>query len=81
MRVVAVAGGQIRMNWRRGFFRAWVLISIIWAVGWSAFVLSNAEMERRVRFARMSNAELFEVACRTPDMPRGYFLDNEDCRN
>jgi hypothetical protein len=29
------------VNWRRGLFRAWLLLSFLWAVGMSTFMLAN----------------------------------------
>lgn len=44
------------INWRAGFLRAWVLVSVIWVIGWSFAVLPGAE--KKLRIARMSDAEL-----------------------
>jgi hypothetical protein len=44
------------MNWRAAFLRAWVLVSVIWVIGWSVVVLPDAE--KKLRIARMSDAEL-----------------------
>ncbi len=43
------------MNWRAGL-RAWILVSVIWVIGWSVAVLPGAK--KKLRIARMSDAEL-----------------------
>jgi len=30
------------LNWRRGFFRLWILASIAWVLGWSIYVVIAA---------------------------------------
>ena len=45
------------INWRAGFLRAWVLVSVIWAIGWSVVVLPGAE--KKLRIARMSDARTY----------------------
>ena len=44
------------MNWRRGFFRAWLLISVIWVVIWAVVFLPGAE--GKIAMASLSDAEL-----------------------
>jgi hypothetical protein len=70
------------INWRTGFFRAWVLISILWAVVWSIVVLPGAA--DKIALARMSDAELMSQLARNASChpashppPKGFYL--EDC--
>jgi len=44
------------MNWRLGFFRAWVLISIVWVIGWAFIFLPG--VENKIAIARLSDAAL-----------------------
>jgi hypothetical protein len=67
------------MNWRRGFFRAWALISIIWAIFWATMFLPEAES--KIAMARLSDAELMAKLddCKLPQgvppPPQGFYLD------
>jgi len=68
------------MNWRLGFFRAWVLISIAWALVWAITFLPEADS--KIAMAVMSDAELISKldACKTPPgvpaPPKGFYLMN-----
>jgi hypothetical protein len=54
------------MNWQRGFFRAWVLVSIIWAGAWAVVVLAAAT--GKVEMARASDVELVPPGSPAPLM-------------
>jgi hypothetical protein len=63
------------MNWRRGFFRTWVLVSFIWLIVWAFTFLRGAE--NKIGIARMSNAELVAEYCKSPrgvpPPPEGFY--------
>jgi hypothetical protein len=67
------------MNWRAAFLRAWVLVSVIWVIGWSVVVLPGAE--KKLRIARMSDAELMsqidecQLPPGVPPPPGNFVLD------
>jgi hypothetical protein len=65
------------MNWRRGLFRAWVLVSFIWLIVWAVTFLPGAE--NKINLARMSNAELIAEYCKSPPgvppPPEGFYTD------
>jgi hypothetical protein len=65
------------MNWRLGFFRAWVLVSFIWLIVWAFTFLPGAE--KKVTVARLNNAELMAEYCKlppdVPPLPKGFYLD------
>lgn len=67
------------MNWRRGFFRAWLLISVIWVVIWAVVFLPGAES--KIAMASLSDAELMAKLdeCKlppgVPPPPQGFILD------
>src|SRR5262249_28674649 len=44
------------MNWRLGFFRAWVLISIVWVIGWAFISLPG--VENKIAIAGWGDAAL-----------------------
>src|SRR5262245_52842626 len=44
------------MNWRLEFFSAWVLISIVWVIGWAFIFLPG--VENKIAIARLSDAAL-----------------------
>jgi hypothetical protein len=64
------------MNWRLGFFRAWVLISVVWVIGWAFIYLPGAGS--KIAKARMSNAEIMsnldECKPFVPPPPEGFYL-------
>ena len=65
------------MNWRRGLFRAWVLVSLIWLIVWAFTFLPGTE--NKITLARMSNAELIAEYCKSPPgvtpPPEGFYTD------
>jgi hypothetical protein len=69
------------LNWRTGFFRAWVMGSVIWAICWSTLVLPGSG--ETVKLANMSDIELLSQLeeCKmppgSPPLPKGFYLD--DC--
>src|SRR5262249_25412096 len=63
------------MNWRLGFFRAWDLISIIWAIIWATIFLPGDG--KKIAMARLSDAELMAKLCEptpgVPPPPQGFY--------
>src|SRR5450432_2924568 len=39
--------GPIQINWRRGMFRVWLLLSVAWLMGWLNYLLISA-LERGI---------------------------------
>ena len=66
------------INWKSGFFRAWVLISIIWALGLFAVMLPGAA--EKITVARMSDTKLMmafeecKLSPGVPQPPEGFYL-------
>jgi hypothetical protein len=65
------------MNWRKGFFRGWLLISILWIFGVGVVLWPDAA--KKIELARMSDKQLLSVLypeCKEiPDLPKGFILD------
>jgi hypothetical protein len=66
------------MNWRRGFFRIWLLASILWILGIAAAFWTDAA--KQFELARLSDEELisqrYPVCRQLPNPPpKGFILD------
>jgi hypothetical protein len=58
---------EASINWRSGLLRAWVLASVIWAIGWGLLLLPNTG--QRIAIARMTDIELISsyfAECKLP---------------
>ena len=60
------------MNWRRGLFRTWILVSIIWVVGWAITTLPAAKS--KIEMAPASDVEIMLPDVGTP--PKHFYLNN-----
>jgi hypothetical protein len=68
-----------KISWRVGFLRAWVLLAVLWIIGYS--IMAWPSMMSKFNLSRMSDGELLSLAYNrcveesTPRPPEGFVLD------
>ena len=70
------------MNWRRGLFRVWLVVSALWVLGCSLIMFmwsDNIAREVNLALTSNSNKELLSLWCTSelgiPPLPEGFVLE------
>ena len=72
------------MSWRKGFFRLWVLFTVLWVIGagfggyvyggWKPYQDASRELARLDKFERANEAEKVEMVRKDPYIGLGQWV-------